>query len=276
MNYIEVRFFLGKSDNDYAADLLKGDLLSIGFESFMDNDDGSFCAYCKQEDFSKDKLLAYNNLNYSISVIEDRDWNSVWEENSPSVLFGNFCNVRKQSQPFKQVKYDIIINPKQSFGTANHPTTSMIITYLQKIEKDIKNKSVLDMGCGTGVLAILSKKMGAKYVEAIDIDDWAYKNVIENATVNNVELTIRQGSSNVISKDKKFDFIYANINLNILLENMIFYSKALKDNGYLILSGFYDNDTKELLEETKKLNLTFYYQMKKDDWALLVLNKKLL
>lgn len=280
MNYLEICFCLSESAGDYLADLLKNELLSLGFESFMDNDDGSFCGYITKRDFDEKKLknllscsdfFNKDMVGYNIRELEDRNWNEKWEENSPSVLFGNFCHIRKETQPYKEVRYDIIINPKQSFGTANHPTTAMIIEYLRSIEKDIKGKNVLDMGCGTAVLGILCKKMGAEYVQAIDIDDWAYRNAKENALKNDLDMDIRMGSSEAINKNVKFDIILANINLNCLLENMIYFVDCLKDNGFLILSGFYENDIKELVEKTKRYNLTFYYKSVKQSWALVVL-----
>ena len=280
MDYYQISFSLSQKAKSFEKDLLKNDLLSIGFDAFVDIDERSFEGYCPKKDFSEESLKqTINNsiitdnlsLRYDIKFIKDENWNQKWEETSSNVQIGNFCNIRKSTQPQTSVIYDIIINPKQSFGTANHPTTYMIIEYLSTLM--MKDKSVMDMGCGTAVLGILCKKMGAKYVECIDIDDWAYNNAIENREANNVDIVVKKGSSEEISKDTLFDLFIANINLNILLENIKYYAPHIKENGLLVLSGFYEQDTKELIDTTKQYGLTFHYNKISNEWSILVLRK---
>ncbi len=279
MNYIKVNFSLS-NETEWKVDLFKDSLLQVGFDSFVDTDEG-FEAYAPEPDFKQDiiqeiikqsALENKENVKYNIDFIADQNWNYVWEQTSPCVNIRGLCLIRKSSQEKQNTLYDIIINPKQSFGTATHPTTYMIIEYLLSL--DMNNKSVMDMGCGTGVLGILSKKMGAKYVEAIDIDSWAKENTEENAYDNNVVLNIKQGGAEVISNDKCFDIFIANINLNILKDNIPIYTKYINKGGSLILSGFYQEDIKELLDNVLILGYKLKTSLTKDNWALVVLEKQ--
>lgn len=279
MNYIKVNFSLS-NETEWKVDLFKDSLLQVGFDSFVDTDEG-FEAYAPEPDFKQDiiqeiikqsALENKENVKYNTDFIADQNWNYVWEQTSPCVNIRGLCLIRKSSQEKQNTLYDIIINPKQSFGTATHPTTYMIIEYLLSL--DMNNKSVMDMGCGTGVLGILSKKMGAKYVEAIDIDSWAKENTEENAYENNVVLNIKQGGAEVISNDKCFDIFIANINLNILKDNIPIYTKYINKGGSLILSGFYQEDIKELLDNVLILGYKLKTSLTKDNWALVVLEKQ--
>lgn len=279
MNYIKVNFSLS-NETEWKVDLFKDSLLQVGFDSFVDTDEG-FEAYAPEPDFKQDiiqeiikqsALENKENVKYNIDFIADQNWNYVWEQTSPCVNIRGLCLIRKSSQEKQNTLYDIIINPKQSFGTATHPTTYMIIEYLLSL--NMNNKSVMDMGCGTGVLGILSKKMGAKYVEAIDIDSWAKENTEENAYDNNVVLNIKQGGAEVISNDKCFDIFIANINLNILKDNIPIYTKYINKGGSLILSGFYQEDIKELLDNVLILGYKLKTSLTKDNWALVVLEKQ--
>ena len=279
MNYIKVNFSLS-NETEWKVDLFKDSLLQVGFDSFVDTDEG-FEAYAPEPDFKQDiiqeiikqsALENKENVKYNIDFIADQNWNYVWEQTSPCVNIRGLCLIRKSSQEKQNTLYDIIINPKQSFGTATHPTTYMIIEYLLSL--DMNNKYVMDMGCGTGVLGILSKKMGAKYVEAIDIDSWAKENTEENAYENNVVLNIKQGGAEVISNDKCFDIFIANINLNILKDNIPIYTKYINKGGSLILSGFYQEDIKELLDSVLILGYKLKTSLTKDNWALVVLEKQ--
>lgn len=279
MNYIRVNFSLS-NETEWKVDLFKDSLLQVGFDSFVDTDEG-FEAYAPEPDFKQDiiqeiikqsALENKENVKYNIDFIADQNWNYVWEQTSPCVNIRGLCLIRKSSQEKQNTLYDIIINPKQSFGTATHPTTYMIIEYLLSL--DMNNKYVMDMGCGTGVLGILSKKMGAKYVEAIDIDSWAKENTEENAYENNVVLNIKQGGAEVISNDKCFDIFIANINLNILKDNIPIYTKYINKGGSLILSGFYQEDIKELLDNVLILGYKLKTSLTKDNWALVVLEKQ--
>ena len=282
MNYYQVNFSLGLKARNFDADLLKNALLPFGFDSFVDKEEANaFEAYCPEKDFSSANIQkAIDNsyienksqIQYDIVFIKDENWNKLWEETSPSVQFGDFCHIRKQKQPYRKVKYDIIINPCQSFGTANHPTTALIIEFLSSL--NMQGKNVMDMGCGTAVLGILCKKMGAGYVEAIDIDSWAFQNALDNAKSNNADITVKLGSSEAISKDINFDIFIANINLNILLDNMEAYAGKIKSNGLMVLSGFFPQDAEELNAKAATLNFAVYKQSVKDGWALSVLKKQ--
>ncbi|MDO5760250.1 MAG: 50S ribosomal protein L11 methyltransferase [Bacteroidota bacterium] len=278
MDYIQVVFSIGQ-EADWKIELFKDSLLQVGFDSFVDMENG-FEAYAPQKDFKEELItsiintssLSYKDkVKYSIDLIKDQNWNTVWEESSPSVRFDNRCLIRKSNQAKENTLYDIIINPKQSFGTATHPTTYMIIDLLLSME--ISSKSVMDMGCGTGVLGILAKKMGASYVESIDIDSWAYQNTMENALSNDVSICIKQGGAESINKDKKFDIFIANINLNILKENIPIYNKHINNKGFLILSGFYSQDVKEMTDFTLPFGYQVIRQEEKDSWALLLMQK---
>lgn len=276
MNYIQVSFFIDK-EAEWKVELFKEALLEVGFDSFVDNEKGVE-AYAPQKDFKESlipEIIATSDFNnkdkikYSSCLIEDKNWNALWEESSPSVKFDNLCLIRKSTQPKENTLYDIIINPRQSFGTATHPTTYMIIDLL--LSMNIKGKQVMDMGCGTGVLGILAKKMGADYVEAIDIDSWAFQNTMDNASANNVNIIIKQGGAEVISKEKRFDIFIANINLNILKENLHLYNNHINKGGFLILSGFYKDDVAEMTNFTSSFGYKAIKTTEKEEWALMLL-----
>nr|MCR5822778.1 50S ribosomal protein L11 methyltransferase [Bacteroidales bacterium] len=161
------------------------------------------------------------------------------------------------------VDYEIVIEPKMSFGTAHHPTTRLMIDHL--IEEMPVGKKVLDMGTGTGVLAILAKKLGASYVEAVDIDEWSYRNAVENAALNWVDINVRLGDATTL--DGSFDMVLANINKNILMRDMAEYDKVLKPGGVLIISGFYEQDRTQMEAYARSLGLTPTLSMTCDDWC---------
>lgn len=282
MDYIEIEITLSKNSKNFEADLLKNDLGNIGFESFVDIDNYTFKAYCPENGFDSQKFTALlhsdyltdqNDIKYKAITIKDQNWNASWEKDCPEVCFGSFCHIGKKKSETSKFCYDIIIDPKQSFGTANHPTTWLIISYLSNLKDRIYGKNIIDMGCGTAVLAILTKKMGAKYVQAIDIDTWAYRNSVQNALANKVDIDICLGSTEKINNTKMFDLFIANINLNIILQNLESYSSFIKKDGLLIMSGFFVEDTKELIDEAQQHNLEFYYTHSKDNWSILVLKK---
>lgn len=280
MNYIQVIFSLNR-ETEWKVDLFKDSLLTIGFDSFVETQEG-FEAYCPEKDFQEESLKDIisaselehkEDLDYTISLIPDQNWNEVWEQTSPSVQIGENCLVRKETQEtIEGIKYDIIINPRQSFGTATHPTTYMILEQLLSMQS-FDGKEVMDMGCGTAVLAILAKKMGAEYVEAIDNDKWAYENAVDNVAKNNLDIVVKQGSCESITEGKLFDIFIANINLNILTDNLHYFAKHTKPGGKLIMSGFYEDDIKELVDKTKPLGFTFLSQRLRDDWACIILKK---
>ncbi|MEE1253000.1 MAG: 50S ribosomal protein L11 methyltransferase [Bacteroidales bacterium] len=286
MYYIKLNITLSlnqkwEEENFWIADVFKDSLISLGFDSFVDAESG-FEAYCSQEKYSLDKVkdCAEENLgfvqgleiSYLEEKIEQKDWNAEWEKDYPSVVFGDFCVVRPEFNPKQEgIKYDIIINPKMSFGTAHHQTTSLIIDFISK--ENIAGKRVMDMGCGTGVFAILSMKMGAEYAKAIDIDIWAAENAKENAKKNFVEVDVLLGDASLLSENEKFDIFFANINRNILLADMQTYSNSIQEGGVLFLSGFYSQDVAILEAECKEFGLELTDVETKDNWAAMRLVK---
>lgn len=266
----------------WVADILKDALIGLGFDSFVDTEKG-FEAYCPEENYSLEqvKLIAQENLlfldnislNFEEEKIKQRDWNAEWEKDYPSVRFNDFCVVRPPFNPAQEgVQYDIIIEPKMSFGTAHHQTTSLIINFISK--EEISGKRIMDMGCGTGVFAILCKKMGASYAKGIDIDIWAADNAKENAARNQVEVDVLLGDASLLDENEKFDIFFANINRNILIADMGTYSKSIEKGGILFLSGFYSEDVKILEAECKQYGLELTAVETKDNWAAMRMLKK--
>lgn len=278
MKYIEVEFFLDSLD--MYSEILQSDLCDIGFESFQDTSQG-FLAYCPEELFSKDEINSLivrfieNNPDVSISTkikeIEQQNWNQEWEKTNSPVLVDEYCYIYPYFyEPLKDIEFNIEISPKMSFGSAHHPTTFQIIELFKT--EDLKGKDIMDMGTGTGVLAILSKLKGASYVEAIDNDEWAYDNAKENIEKNKVDVIIKLGSANLL--DRNYDVFIANINLNILIDNMAEYCSHINTNGVLFLSGFFTEDIPTLIKEVEKYgHFTLDKQISKDNWAALRLTK---
>lgn len=287
MYYIKLNITLShfqkwEEESLWIADVFKDALISIGFDSFVDTTEG-FEAYCSEENYCLDKVkqIAQENLSfvegleisYLEEKIEQKDWNAEWEKDYPSVRFSDFCVVRPPFNPQQEgVKYDIIIEPKMSFGTAHHQTTSLIINFISK--EEIADKKIMDMGCGTGVFAILAMKMGASYAKAIDIDIWAAENAKENAEKNSVAIDVLLGDANLLDENEKFDVFFANINRNILLADMETYSKSIQEGGILFLSGFYSQDVEILEAECKLYDLYLTDVETKDNWAAMRLVKK--
>lgn len=277
MDYIELKFKV--EPLEVGRDILVAQLAEIEFESFVDLEDG-FLAYIQKECFNSElieELAILKNIDfkidYQINYIEDQNWNETWEENFEPIDVEGQCYIRA---PFhkKQLgfKYDIVIDPKMSFGTGHHETTYLMVKRLLNIPLD--DKKVLDMGCGTAVLAILAKKKGASYVEAIDIDEWAYNNSIENIRNNNCEeIIVKKGGADLLG-DNNFDIILANINRNILLNDIKSYVNCLNKGGDLLLSGFFKTDVDILMQEASKNKLTLAFTESKNDWTLLHLIKE--
>ncbi len=276
MDYTEVTF---KTGHNYPlTDMIIAELSEIGFESF-EEDENFLKAYIPSEAYDNEKIKsiyilqsAQNKISFTKKQIKEQNWNEVWESNFQPVTIGNDVYVRA---PFHKkaegVKYEIIIEPKMSFGTAHHDTTSLMIE--QMLDEKIEGKSVLDMGCGTGILSILAEILGASSIVAIDIDEWAYNNALENRRKNKCKkIDVRLGDISAL-KDEMFDVILANINRNILLEDMKVYCDYLNDDGILLLSGFLIEDVELLKDEAKKINLAFNNMMMKEEWIALKFSK---
>ncbi|WP_452223807.1 50S ribosomal protein L11 methyltransferase [Lacinutrix chionoecetis] len=256
-----------------AVEILIAELGYAGFESFVETEEG-VTAYIQKEEWREDILqdiYVLTNDEFKISFtfdeIEQVNWNSEWEKNFNPIIVDNLCSVRAPFHEKPDTKYDIIIEPKMSFGTGHHETTHMMIQHI--LNNDFDDKSVLDMGCGTGVLAILAAMRGAKLIDAIDIDNWCYLNSVENAERNNVsQINVFEGDATLL-KNKKYDIIIANINRNILLNDIEIYSKCLNQNGQLFLSGFYDNDISTIEAECNKHNLQYVTKFERNNWVAL-------
>ncbi len=271
MEYTELNFF--PTEGSHTADLLINKLAEIGFESFVDNDNGSISAYIASNEFSDDieaelKSDEYKSFlkSYTVNTIPDQNWNAVWESSYDKVSIGNRCVVRA---PFHEkpegVIYDIVIMPKMSFGTAHHETTHLMLEFM--LDTDVTRKSLLDMGSGTAVLAILARMKGAEPVVAIDNDEWAYNNAIENVAGNNfTDIKVMLGDSTLL-EGMQFEVIFANINRNILLNDMHLYRKCMLPGAKLFLSGFYTEDLPILEEKATSLGLSLLSSRVLNNWT---------
>ena len=274
MKYIEVTFTM--DDTSLWRDMLVDALGNEGpYESFVETKEG-LQAYVQAPQYDPHWLAATVEafpvpLKYTVAEMEDKDWNSEWEKGHQAVLVqydGGSVWVRAPFHPHRDdVNYELIIEPKMSFGTAHHPTTYMMLSYVAELP--MVGRRVLDMGCGTAVLGILAKMRGAAYVEGVDIDEWAFNNARENAASNGVELTLKLGDAN--SLQGSFDVIIANINRNILLNDMDKYAAVLNPVGTLLLSGFYEADEGVLIAKANELGLMFEDKKSRDGWAALQL-----
>ncbi|MBG27015.1 MULTISPECIES: 50S ribosomal protein L11 methyltransferase [Croceibacter] len=269
MNYIEFNFKV--TPLQPASDILLAELGELGFDSFVETEDG-LQAYILEE-YYKEDLLKYvfvlNNpefeITYNTKTIEQVNWNAEWEKNFTPIVVSDNCRVRAPFHDKGNEEYDIIIEPKMSFGTGHHATTHMMIQHILK--DDFIGKKVLDMGCGTAVLAILAEMRGAEPLDAIDIDEWCYLNSIENAERNNcTKITVEQGDASLLS-NRKYDIIIANINRNILLNDMKTYANCLSKDGIIYLSGFYDEDLDLIKSECTNQGLTYVNHYVKDQWV---------
>lgn len=256
-----------------AVEILIAELGYAGFESFVETDEG-VTAYIQKEEWNDAILEDIDilksdefNISYTFEEIEQTNWNEEWEKNFNPILVDDICSVRAPFHPKPDTKYDIIIEPKMSFGTGHHETTHMMIQHILK--NDFKGKSVLDMGCGTGVLAILAEMKGANPLDAIDYDNWCYLNSLENVERNNCKnITVIEGDASAL-KNRHYDIIIANINRNILLNDMATYFKCLNNNGVLFLSGFYNDDIPIIEEECNKHGLKLVETLEKNNWVAL-------
>ena len=272
MNYYELLFTTIPTE-DYQQDLLINALGEIGFDTFEELDFG-FKAYIPADDFNQqlldETLTAYQDMftfSYDITLIPQKNWNEVWESNFEPIEIGKQIFVRATfHQPRAEFKYEIVIDPKMAFGTGHHQTTSMMLQLM--LENDFSGKKVLDMGCGTGILAIMAAKLGAAEIVAIDYDPVCYESTIENAHLNNTgSITAICGSKEVIPAET-FDTILANINRNILLDQVERYSEVLKPGGEIYFSGFYESPDLEIItDEARKYGLKYISHKKDKDWV---------
>lgn len=261
------------------SEILQAEISEAGFDTFMEIENG-FEAYAEQENFNKEvlheileKYKAFTPITFYQDKIEKRNWNEEWEKNYEPVIVDDSVIIRASfHQPAKNYLHDIIITPKMSFGTGHHQTTHLMVK--TQLEIDHKNKIVMDAGCGTAVLAIMASKLGAMKVEAFDIDEWSVINGQENAEINQCEnINIRQGKISDLTFEDDFDIILANINKNILLQEMHQYAVYLKPGGLLLLSGFYEKDIPDLLMAASPYRLQQVTSHERENWVSLLLKK---
>ena len=253
-----------------ATEILIAELGELGFESFVETETG-LQAFIIAEDFQENMLDEVQiltseefEITYTSEDIEQVNWNEEWEKNFSPIIVDELCQVRAPFHPKLETEFDIVIEPKMSFGTGHHATTHMMIQHILK--ENWRDQKVLDMGCGTGVLAILAEMKGAKPLDAIDIDNWCYLNTIENIERNNCEhITAYEGDATLL-EGKNYDAIIANINRNILLNDMATYVNYLNANGKLFLSGFYQEDLKIIQESCENLGLTYESHLEREGW----------
>ncbi|MGY8950376.1 MAG: 50S ribosomal protein L11 methyltransferase [Flavobacteriales bacterium] len=270
MKYIELSFSF--SQNTDFADIVVAKLNEIEFESYVETQDG-VDAYIQESLFNQEKLneviedlQSLFQFEYTIKEIKQENWNQQWEENFNPVEINKDCFIRAHFHDKIDCKYEIIITPKMSFGTGHHETTFLMMNEMFHI--DFNNKKVLDMGCGTGILAILSKMLGSSITQAIDIDEWSYENSVENAILNNTE-DINFSLGDVTAIKGTFDVVLANINRNIILEDISKYIDSLNENSDLLLSGFLSEDVIIIRDKVESLGLSFVSHKNKNKWNLL-------
>lgn len=272
MNYVEVSFLLDPILP--AREVLMAELAELGFESFVESEEG-LTAYIQQPDWNEGLLeglmtssIPDLKISWEVKTIEATNWNAEWEKSFDPISVDGACLIRA---PFHEIqgdyKFVITIEPKMSFGTGHHATTHLIISEMLQMEWE--GLDVLDMGSGTAVLAILAEKKGARDIDAIDIDEWAFENAEENASRNDCsKIRCLLGGAELLG-DKKYDIILANINRNILLRDMNLYRAALKDGGKILFSGFYEQDVVELEKVATPLGLKIQNKRLMNEWCML-------
>lgn len=272
MDYLEIK--VSFEQPEIWKEIFVSYLAEAGCDSFSDEDDATMLCYIQQSLYDEavirellEQQFPAAKLTYSISEVETQNWNAVWESNYSPVLIADRCYIRAPfHEPMEGVEYEIIIEPKMSFGTAHHETTSLMITYL--LEDSPAGKRVLDMGAGTGVLGLLAYKRGAASVIAIDNDEWAYKNNIENNARNQAEAIVVKWGDAALLGTETFDLIIANINRNILLNDMEAYANVLENGGTILFSGFYvGEDLEKITEKANSLHLHRIDFKEKNGWC---------
>jgi ribosomal protein L11 methyltransferase len=272
MYYVELTCNLITETQDLLSAYLITGLGEIGFESF-DEEDKLIKAYIPENFFNQTTLEElfkeipeeFGKVSWQIEKIEQQNWNAEWEKHFNPVLIYNTVLIRASfHQNLPEFPFEILIDPKMSFGTGHHSTTALMIKTM--LSMDFTGKAALDMGCGTGVLAILAKKLGADAVTAIDIDEWAYSNAEENFQLNKInEYELLHGGAELLA-GKEFDIILANINRNILVNDMNLYSKSLKPGGIILISGIYHNDLDQIRDAAEHNGIQYKNHIEKNSW----------
>jgi len=278
MNAIYLGYDFKVSPKEPATEMLIAELGYAGFESFVENEDGVI-AYIQKDEWKEGMLEGIFVLNsnefkitYTFEEIAQVNWNSEWEKNFNQIQVDGKVAIRAPFHENPNLEYDIVIEPKMSFGTGHHETTHMMVQHL--LSMDLKGKKTLDMGCGTGILAIFAEMKGAQPIDAIDIDNWCYLNTVENVERNNCkQITAYEGEASLL-EGKNYDLIIANINRNILLNDISIYGDCLNAGGVLLLSGFYKEDIPLLDEKAVALGMNLLKTIKRNNWVSLKYEKK--
>ncbi len=271
MDYQYIEYIFTVEPLQPASEILIAELALIDFDSFSETETGlqAYILAEKEDEKAVQNLQIIQNKDFSISyerkTVEPINWNEAWEKNFDPIEVDGKCYVRATfHKPQPEYLYEIVIDPKMSFGTGHHETTYMMIQ--QILNHDMTKKRVLDMGCGTAILAMLAKMKGADFVKGIDIDEWAYENAVENIKRNQLDISLALGGANLLGSET-FDIVLANINRNILLQDAIHYIKVLNQKGSLFLSGFYKEDLRTIREVFEKNGVTFVSYIEKNNWV---------
>lgn len=258
------------------SEILMAELINVGFDSFTEESDG-ILAYIPKEDFDENQLKALwlfshdeVSISYSYQEMPNINWNEEWEKNFSPINVENKVLIRAEFHETQNTPYEVIIQPKMSFGTGHHATTYLMIQ--QMLEMDFTDKKVLDMGCGTSILGIFAKLKGAGDTLGIDIDEWSVENSKENIVRNNVNIRIEHGTAENLGKEN-FDIILANINRNILISDIPTYVSVLNNGGQLLLSGLCFFDVEDILEVCTAQNLVLKNKVQREEWVSLLLEK---
>lgn len=278
MNYTTVNFVV---DPTY-SEIIIAELSEVGFDVFLENDHG-FQASISKDLFKKDILQeivtrykdVVSPLSFTVEDIAKKNWNEEWEKNYDPIIVSDTCIVKASFHLIeKKYPYEIIINPKMSFGTGHHETTFLMLK--NQLSIDHTGKNVMDLGCGTGILAIMAHKLGAREVTVCDIDEWCITNSLENFEINKCQnIQAFPGTVKAIPSREPQDIILANINKNVLLEEIPHYATLLKENGFLLLSGFYEKDIDDIKNIAVENKLNFHSKETKKDWAVVLFQKSL-
>ena len=273
MNYIELSI---KFESSFShKDVLIYKLAVIGFESFQELEN-ELKAFVAEDLYYENSINTIKDLCGSATKIdlifhESKNWNKEWESNFGPIEVNDKCIIRTSFHEHKNHQFDVVINPAMTFGTGHHETTLLMAQSL--FLETINKANVLDMGTGTGVLAIICSKLNAKNIVAIDIDPIAVQNTIDNLLLNRIEdVKVKEGNSSLIELNE-YDFVLANINKNILLADLSTYSNSLRKGGKLMMSGFFNIDNEEILSEASKNGLNFVESKELNKWSLLILSK---
>ena len=274
MNYIELSIKIANST--IIKEVLIFKLAETGFESFQELDN-ELKAFIGQDSYDDNcinlikEVCGSSLFKLDVVLHESTNWNKEWESNFQPIKVNNKCVIRSSFHETEFFEYDVVINPAMTFGTGHHETTLLMAQAL--FNEKVACSDVLDMGTGTGVLAIICSKLKAKNIDAIDLDPIAVQNTKDNLVLNNINtINVKEGNSALINVDE-YDFVLANINKNILLSDLLIYFKSLRNGGKLLMSGFFNLDNKDILDEAVKIGLKFVESKELNKWSLLILSK---